>query len=237
MTPWESLSEGAKAYGLTLSEHQIDQFRHLYALLLEGNQKMNLTRITEERDVVVKHFLDSLSLLKVYDEPTVRLVDVGAGAGFPALPLLIARPAWSAVLVESVQKKARFIEETAQILGLSATVLPKRAEDVGRDPAYRDRFDLAVARAVSELSVLSELCLPLVRHGGFFAAYKGGDLETELSEARNAIRKLGGVLQEVVTLELPEGAGARTLVLIEKQGGTPAAYPRPAGVPQRKKLR
>lgn len=238
MTEWELLVDGARQYGIEMTETMLSRFQRLYQLLLEGNQKANLTRIIEPRDVVVKHFLDSLSLFAVVPpEGEKRIVDIGAGAGFPALPILLACPGWKGTLVESVKKKTAFMQEAIADLGLSAEALPERAEDLGRREGYRDAFDLAVARAVADLGVLTELCLPLVKVGGKFIALKGPTMEDELKDARHAIYLLGGKLEKVVTIELPEEAGSRTLVVIEKLRPTPKAYPRPAGVPQKKKLR
>ncbi|HBN07741.1 MAG TPA: 16S rRNA (guanine(527)-N(7))-methyltransferase RsmG [Cyanobacteria bacterium UBA8530] len=238
MDPWESLREEARQFGVSLSEEKIEKFRQFYRLLLLGNEKMNLTRITGEEDVVTKHFIDSLSLFLAVDLPEkTRFVDVGTGAGFPGLPILIARPHWEGFLVESVKKKAGFLSEAVAELGLQATVLPERAEDLGRGKETREKFDLAVTRAVGDLSVLVELCLPLVKVGGIFVAYKGGEVEEEVKGARGAISKLGGTLEKLVPFELPGGAGRRTLVVIEKESSTPPDYPRQAGIPQRHKLR
>lgn len=238
MTPWENLREEAKKFNVMLSDEKLEKFRILYRILIEKNKVMNLTRITEEEDVILKHFLDSLSLFLAVDPPgNVRLIDIGAGAGFPSLPLLIARPNWKGCLVESTKKKANFIEEAVEALGLKAQVCPDRAEDLGRSPAFREKHDLAVARGVSDLAVLAEICLPLVRVGGLFVAYKGGDFKAELEGARGAINKMGGTIENTVSLDLPGGTGSRSLIIIEKESSTPPAYPRSAGIPQRQKLR
>lgn len=240
MDSWSLMRTQLESWGLECDEERLRALRQFYELLIEGNRRANLTRITDEREAIVKHFLDSLSVLTVL-EPSERdrkstLIDIGAGAGFPAIPLLVMQPHWRGTLVDSTRKKVDFMQETMSSLGLQGTALHARAEEVGQDPAYRERFDLAVARAVAELNVLAELCLPCVRVGGSFIAMKGSAASEELKAAERAIRMLGGEIKEVRTFSLPEGYGDRALIRITKVSPTPKAYPRRVGQPSAKPL-
>lgn len=217
-------SEAAK-WGIALDDQQMALFGKLYDLLIAANQQFNLTRITDEHEVVVKHFLDSLSVLTVADQGPLKFVDIGSGAGFPAFPLLIARPEWKGLLLDSVGKKVRFLNDTIQALGVSAIAVQGRAEELAQDPLYREQFDLAIARAVGPLSPVSEYSLPWVRVGGTFIAMRGREME----DALTAIDKLGGRLETVEPLEL-EGM-QRHLAVIQKVRPTPKAYPRRPGQP------
>lgn len=240
MDTWQTLITEASHLGISLDDAQLAKLQRYYALLLEGNQKTNLTRITDEREAVIKHFLDSLTVLSVL--PTelrnapLRFIDVGTGGGFPGIPLLIACPHWTGTLLEATGKKVAFLAESLRDLALSGTALHGRAEEVARDPAHRDRYDLVFARAVAEMSALSELCLPFVKVGGRFVAMKGSTGEDELSRARKAIRLLGGDAVSVQALELPEGMGERRLITVTKTAPTPKAYPRRTGMPTQKPL-
>lgn len=230
----------ARAFGLDLDPETLAKLQRYYALLIEGNRKTNLTRITDEREAVVKHFLDSLTVLSVlpreWRDQKLRFIDVGAGAGFPGIPLLIACPNWHGTLLDATGKKVAFLAESIQALGLDGLALHGRAEEVARDPAHRDRYDLAFARAVAEMSALSELCLPFVKVGGRFVAMKGLAGEAELDKARKAIRLLGGSEIAVSVLELPEDMGERRLITVSKAAPTPKAYPRRTGMPTQKPL-
>jgi 16S rRNA (guanine527-N7)-methyltransferase len=207
-------------------------------LLLKHNQRFNLTAITAPREVALKHFLDSLTCLTVLPETTQSLCDVGSGAGFPGLPIAIARPDLNVTIIESTKKKCQFLQTCAADLGLSGVgVVCARAEDAGRDPALRASFAAVVSRAVASLPVLAELCLPLVAPSGVFIAMKGPEGERQAQDAANAIRTLGGAVESVRTLSLPQGAGQRSLVVVRKIAATPAKYPRRAGIPQKRPLR
>lgn len=237
---WQGFATTASsALGLTLDDEQRERLEHLYALLVEANKTMNLTRITALEDFCSRHLLDSLTLAPfLRDLPAdFTLMDVGSGAGFPALPLAIVFPQARITAVESVQKKASFIEQAAKALELGyLTVRADRAETLGQNPAFREQFDVVTARAVSALNVLSELCLPLVKRQGRFLAMKTQSaIETELSEARKAIATLGGRYQRTENLSL-SGLPNRALVIIEKVEATPAAYPRHPGMPEKKPL-
>lgn len=240
MDAWQLLISEAAAFGLDLETDALDKLKRYYALLIEGNKKTNLTRITDEREAVVKHFLDSLTVLSVlpseFRAKPLSFIDVGTGAGFPGIPLMIVCPQWRGVLLEATGKKVAFLSESIAALGLNGTALHGRAEEVARDPAHRDAYDLAFARAVAEMSALSELCLPFVKVGGRFVAMKGSSGEEELSKARKAIRLLGGDEVEVRALELPEGMGERRLITVRKAAPTPKAYPRRTGMPTQKPL-
>ena len=196
----------------------------IYArLLVEWNEKMNLTAITEPNAIVIKHFVDSL---------TVALVDVGTGAGFPGVPLALYRDDIQLTLLDSLNKRLLFLKEVCTALGLPATLVHARAEEAGRQPAYRERFDVATARAVAALPTLCEYCLPLVKPHGRFIAMKGPDGDQEGRKAREAIRLLGGELAQTVSLSLPAPTGEereeRRLLMIDKIHPTPTKYPRPS---------
>lgn len=209
----------------------LERFDAYYRLLIEKNRVMNLTAITEPEDVAVKHFADSLAALP-YLRPNMRIVDVGTGAGFPAIPLLIANPALSFTLLDALQKRLTFVETVLRELGLSATLVHLRAEDAGRDARHRERYDAAVARAVAPLPALLEYAVPLLRVGGTAIAYKGEPQE-ELQSARSAARLLSVTLTAV---PVASEAGARSLILAKKTAPTGKAYPRKAGTPQKEPL-
>lgn len=230
------LANTAAAWGLTLSPAQLDQFDTYATELRRWNERVNLTAITDETGIVTRHFLDSLRCAQSWGSAPQRMVDIGAGAGFPGLPLKILRPALQLTLVESIAKKAVFLRHIVDTLGLTnVEIIVARAEDAGRDPAQRERYDVAVARAVAELRVLAEYCLPLCRIGGRFLAPKGARIEDEVQAALPAITQLGGRLVAIEPVELPELA-PRTLVIIEKIARTPPQYPRAPGTPAKQPL-
>lgn len=224
---------------LELDGKQLDLFSRYHRLLVEGNQKMNLTAITEEKEVYVKHFFDSLTLAERLPFSEVEsLIDVGTGAGFPGIPLKIAFPHLRLVLLDSLKKRVTFLTETVDQLGLRGVEsVHGRAEEEARNPVFRESFDLATARAVARLNVLAEYCLPFVRVGGWFVAMKGAEVEEEVTEAGPGVKKLGGNHPEQVPLSLPEGMGERHLLWIRKAGTTPKTYPRKAGTPSRNPLK
>lgn len=236
MDAWQLLKQDAAEWGLEIDPARMEAFKRLYDLLLEGNRRSNLTRITDEREAVVKHFLDSISVLQALDDRPRRFIDVGAGAGFPGLPLLVMRPDWEGTMLEATRKKVDFMTEAIAALGLKGTAVHGRAEEIGRDPAHREVYDLALARAVAELNVLAELCLPLVKPGGLFIAMKGASVDAEVTAAEKALRVLGGSVKEIRRFALPGGFGERALVVVEKVAPTPRAYPRRPGQPASKPL-
>ena len=225
------LQETCEKMGIPLSEEMADRFMTYLSLLLEWNKKMNLTAITEEKDVVQKHFADCLSILphlQLAEHP--RVLDVGTGAGFPGIPLKIACPSLDITLLDSLQKRLSFLEEVTDTLSLSdVSFVHARAEDSGQNPLYREQFDLVVSRAVAHLSVLGEYCLPFLQVGGILAALKGPDVKTELAESTHALAVLGGRIQNVIDIEIPFTDLEHKLVLIEKTIPTPKQYPRKAG--------
>lgn len=230
------LANTAAAWGLTLSPAQLEQFDSYAAELRRWNEQINLTAIADTPGIVTRHFLDSLRCATSWGDAPGSLVDIGAGAGFPGLPLKILRPELQLTLVESIAKKAAFLRHIVDTLGLTnVEVIVARAEAVGRDPAQRERYAVAVARAVAELRVLAEYCLPLCRVGGRFLAPKGARIEEELQAALPAIAQLGGRLVAIEPVALPE-LEPRTLVIVEKISPTPPQYPRAAGVPAKRPL-
>lgn len=222
----DSVRIQAQKIGTELTDLQASQFEKYYELLIEWNQKINLTRITEKEEVALKHFADSLTLLKYCDIPkNASMIDVGTGAGFPGIPLKIVRPDIKLTLLDSLNKRLTFLNEVCREIGIEAQLIHSRAEDGGRDPKLREGFDLAVSRAVARLNVLSEYCLPFVKVGGLFTPMKGPDMEDEISEAEKAVKTLGGRLIKSESFNL-ENAGGRTIVIIKKEKPTPKAYPR-----------
>ena len=224
-----------RAIGLSLSEETCALLSRYYELLTEANRTMNLTRITDPDEAVTKHFADSLALVPMVDiNEKKRLLDIGSGAGIPGIVIACAFPEVDITSVDSVGKKIRFQQEAIKELGLShMTALHARAEDLARDPAFREGFDLVTARAVAPLPVLLEYALPFVRKGGIFAAYKA-DAAEELDASKRALSDLGGSLREAVSCSV--GENSRTILLIEKTKKTPASYPRKAGVPKKTPL-
>jgi len=208
-----------------------DRFERFADLLIEWNERMNLTAITGRRDVYVKHFLDSLSLVRCAGfRQSGSLVDVGSGAGFPGIPVALVCPDIHVILCESLKKKANFLRHVVGELGLSnVEVVDERSEDLAGSATWRDQADQVVARAVARLSVLAELCLPLARKGGTWFAMKGPDVQEEVTDARAAFDVLHAKIAMIETLELPEGYGNRTIVVCNKTGLTPTGYPRKAG--------
>ena len=234
------MEQELKELGIKLSDHQMRQFYDYYGLLIQWNSMMNLTAITEMEDVVTKHFVDSLSLIKALPdlaEKDYSLIDVGTGAGFPGIPLKIAFPKLRIVLLDSLNKRVKFLNEAISYLGLEdIDACHGRAEDYGRDHVSRETFDLCVSRAVANLSTLSEYCMPFVRVGGFFIPYKSGKLDEELINGKGAVKKLGGEIEEVLRFTLPN-ADERTLVKIKKNSPISKKYPRKAGMPAKEPLR
>jgi 16S rRNA (guanine527-N7)-methyltransferase len=232
------LIEGARQLGLSLTAGQVALFARYQELLLEWNQHINLTAITDPAGIQVRHFLDSLSCtLAMTYRPGQWLVDVGTGAGFPGIPLKIYYPDLRLTLVESVAKKARFLTAVVAELGLvQVDIVTERAELLGQNPEHRERYDWVVARAVAEMRVLVEYLLPLCRPGGHVLAQKGGGAPEETAAAVRAITLLGGALPRYQTIQLPGLADAHHLVIIEKQTPTPPQFPRRTGIPSKRPL-
>lgn len=232
----DKFKSGLEQLNINLSEEQIQQFLTYYEFLVETNKVMNLTAITEFDEVIEKHFLDSLSLCRVYDlSRDVYILDMGTGAGFPGIPLKIAFPEINLVLADSLNKRIKFLQEVIDKLGLKKVeALHARAEEMGRNRQYREQFDLCVSRAVANLSSLSEYCIPFVKEGGKFISYKSGEIEEEVNAAKKAITVLGGKVEDVYKFDLYEQK--RSFVIIGKQKKTPKAYPRKAGTPTKSPL-
>lgn len=225
-----------EAFHITLNEKQIEQFLTYYELLIEKNKVMNLTAITEFQEALKKHFVDSLSLVTVFDlKGELSLLDVGTGAGFPGIPLKIAFPSLRVTLLDSLRKRVDFLQEVIDALSLNNTeALHGRAEDFAKPDMLRERFDICVSRAVANLSTLSEYCLPYVKIGGSFVSYKTDDAEVE--KANHAIQILGGVVREQMAFTLPSSDINRNLIVIKKCRPTPGQYPRKAGTASKKPI-
>lgn len=232
----DKFEKGLADLGISLNETQIKQFLDYYELLVETNKVMNLTAITEFDEVIEKHFLDSLSLCRIYDlNREIRVLDLGTGAGFPGVPLKIAFPQIRLVLADSLNKRIKFLENVVGELSLqNVSCIHGRAEEMGRNKEYREQFDLCVSRAVANLSSLSEYCIPFVKEGGAFISYKSGEIEEEANAAKKAISVLGGELRKIYKFDLYEQK--RSFVIIDKKKKTPKAYPRKAGTPTKEPL-
>ena len=225
-----------KNINIELSEKQLEQFRIYYLMLVEKNKVMNLTGITEWDEVLEKHFLDSISLIRVFNlNQNVSVMDMGTGAGFPGIPLKIAFPKLKVTLADSLNKRVLFLQEVIDTLELQdIEAIHGRAEDLARDKKYREQYDLSVSRAVANLSTLTEYCLPFVKLGGQFISYKSGEIDAEVAESKSAVFLLGGKIKEIFKFEL--GDSGRSFIVIEKVKGTPKIYPRKAGTPSKKPL-
>lgn len=230
--------EALRAKGIDLSDRQIEQFRTYFTELVEWNEKMNLTAITDEPSVYLKHFYDSITAAFYVDfSKEMTVCDVGAGAGFPSIPLKICYPHIELTIVDSLNKRITFLNHLADELQLEKVhFVHARAEEFGKNKAYREQFDLVTARAVARLSVLSELCVPLVKKGGQFVAMKGAAGPEELTDAKSALNILGVKLVEQFDFELPEEDSERTLYVFDKVKTTPKKYPRKPGTPNKSPL-
>lgn len=228
-----------KELNIQINEIQKKQFDTFYSMLVEWNKVMNLTGITEYEEVIEKHFVDSLSIVNIFDLSEINtVIDVGTGAGFPGIPLKIAFPHLKITLLDSLNKRINFLDSVIDELKLDGIyTIHGRAEDFAKKDDYRERYDLCVSRAVANLSTLSEYCLPYIRIGGIFISYKSGDVDDEVLESKKAISILGGKLDNVVKFQLPGTDINRSFIKIEKIKNTGKKYPRKAGLPSKEPLK
>lgn len=237
-----SFEKGLEQLSITLSGEQKQQFLTYYEYLVEKNKVMNLTAITEYEEVITKHFLDSLAVVKTScfkPEKLAgkRLIDIGTGAGFPGIPLKIAFPELEILLLDSLNKRINFLNEVTEMLGLTKiNTVHGRAEDYAKQKGYRESFDFCVSRAVANLSTLSEYSIPFVKQGGCFISYKSGSVDQELIQAEKAVKIMGGQREEVVRFSLADTDMDRSFVVIRKAKPTPKKYPRKAGLPSKEPL-
>lgn len=227
-----------REFDLDLTADQENMFNRYYELLEEWNGVMNLTSIIDHDEVYEKHFIDSLAIAKAIDMNSVHtLIDVGTGAGFPGIPLKIVYPQLNVVLLDSLNKRVHFLNTVIDELNLNnISAVHGRAEDLAKKVEYREKFDICVSRAVADLSILSEYCIPFVKIGGNFISYKGREIDNEISRSIRAIHILGGELKESIKFQLPYSEIGRSFVMIEKKKSTPIKYPRKAGVPSKEPL-
>lgn len=232
------LKDNLKKIGYEADEQQCEQLNNFHKLLCEWNEFMNLTGITEYEDVVIKHYVDSLAVNCVYSfKESDKVVDIGTGAGFPGLPLKIMYPKVFITLLDSLNKRINFLNEVIKANGLTGIeTLHGRAEDYAVKNEYREQYDVCVSRAVANLSTLSEYCLPYVKVGGIFIAYKASNLDEELKASENAVKLLGGEIENVKKITLPDTDIERTFVVVRKKTATNRKYPRKAGLPGKEPL-
>lgn len=235
MTVIERFLDACKQYDFSPSDRQMEQFKQYFQLLVEWNEKINLTAIVDEEGVYFKHFFDSLTLGFHHSfSSDTHIIDVGAGAGFPSIPLKIMLPDIKVTILDSLNKRITFLNTIVESLGLqNVSLIHGRAEEAGQNKLYREKFDVATARAVARLSVLSEYCMPFVRKDGYFLAMKGAGAENEVSEGKKAISTLGGTIENSFSFELPFELGERSIIEVKKVKPTPKQYPRKAGLPSK----
>ena len=224
--------------GISLSDKQIEQFLNYYELLVEWNSFMNLTAITDFDEVILKHFVDSISLCKYISfQHGDTLIDIGTGAGFPGIPIKILCPDCKITLLDSLNKRINFLNTVIEQLHLTDIItIHGRAEDIAKTKEHRENYNYAISRAVANLSTLSELCIPFVKQNGYFISYKSEKGNEELLEAKNAIEILGGSVEKQISYQLPDSDLSRNLILIRKRNITPKKYPRKAGIPSKEPL-
>lgn len=233
------LRDKAKEIGIDLTDLQVDQFDKFYQMMVEWNKVMNLTGITEYGEVVEKHFIDSLSIVKIIDINEVSaIIDVGTGAGFPGIPLKIAFPHLKITLLDSLNKRIKFLNEVINETGLdNISTIHGRAEDFAKQDEYREQFDLCVSRAVANLATLSEYCLPYVKVGGKFVSYKSGEIDEEVENSKTAVKVLGGKISKIEKFQLQGTDIGRSFVEIKKVKNTGKKFPRKAGLPAKEPIK
>lgn len=234
----EILKEGLASFGIQVSSYQLEQFEIYRQTLLEYNQRMNLTAIENEREMDIKHFLDSAScLLSGKLKQDVSIIDVGTGAGFPSVPLKILRPDIELTLMDSLNKRIHFLRQLGERLQLNEVCyIHSRAEDAGQNKLYRERYDVAVARAVASLPVLLEYCLPFVKVGGYFLCQKGPAVMEEIEQAQKALSVLGAEIEKLMDIDLPFSDLQHKILIVRKTKPTLKAYPRKAGKPSKEPI-
>lgn len=233
------LQTGALELGVNLGKNEVLLYVKYLDILLEWNKKINLTSITDPEEVVLKHFLDSIAAVPYLEKKeSLRIMDIGTGAGFPGVPVKIACPEADMVLLDSLKKRITFLNHLIEELGLAGIkAIHGRAEDLCRQEGFREAFDVVTSRAVANLTVIAELCLPFVKVGGVFIAYKGPRAREEVEESKGALEILGGSLRKMITITLPKSRDERNLIFIAKEKETPEKYPRKAGIPEKRPLK
>ena len=236
------LKEEINKIGIQLDDEQMNQFLKYYDLLTEWNRFMNLTAITDYKEVIQKHFVDSLSIIKAIDieylQEDKHLIDIGTGAGFPGIPIKIVFPKLKITLLDSLNKRIKFLNEVIGGLKLKdIEAIHGRAEDYARHEKYREQYDVCVSRAVANLSTLSEYSLPFVKTGGYFISYKSEKIEEEIKNSKNAVTLLGGNIDKIVRFNLPDTDIKRAFIIIRKEKLTNKKYPRKSGIPSKEPLK
>lgn len=233
----ELLASGCSEFNVSLDD-KIDIFIKYKDLLLDWNNRINLTSITKEDEIIVKHFIDSIGVLKFVDLTNKKIIDIGTGAGFPGIPLKIVNNSIDMTLLDSLNKRILFLKELVKELNLkNIQIIHGRAEDYGQNPKFREKYDICISRAVATLSVLSEYCLPFVKIGGHFISLKGPNIEQEIKEAEKAISVLGGKIEKIENFNLPYLKEQRNIIFIKKIKQCPSNYPRKAGKPSKQPIR
>lgn len=234
---FEKMQEKLKVLDICFSVEQIEQFFDYMELLIEWNEKMNLTAITEPEEIILKHFIDSITILKEIEDGS-KIVDVGTGAGFPGIPLSIMNPTLKVTLVDSLNKRLIFLQEVVDKLKLkNVEIIHARAEEFGQNKKYRESFDISTSRAVANLSTLSEYLIPLVKVGGKVISMKAAEAQEEINQAKKAIQVLGGTIEKIDEFNLPESDIGRTVIVIKKEEKTPNKYPRKPGTPSKEPIK
>lgn len=234
----DTLLKGLRDLDITLNQEQISKFIKYKSLLIEWNERINITAITDEDEIDIKHFLDSLTPVttKLF-EGNVKVIDIGTGGGFPGIPLKIYNEKLNVTLLDSLNKRIVFLNEVIKSLGFNdIEAVHGRAEELGRKVEFREQYDISISRAVATLNTLSEYCIPFVKIGGYFISMKGPDVEEELKDAKRGIEILGGKVVEVKSLRLPQSDIIHTLIIVEKIKETPTKYPRAGGKPKKNPL-
>lgn len=221
------LFEEAKKLEINLDQSQLDKFECYKDFLLEYNAHTNLTSITDPEDIAIKHFLDSISVAKFFEIPkTAKVIDVGTGAGFPGLPIKIFRDDINLTLIDSLNKRIKFLNELCEKISVDANIIHARAEELSHKENFREKFDIAVSRAVAPLNILAEYCIPYLKNGGYFISLKGSNFEEEIKNSKNTLEVLGAEIQNIKSFELPKNKGFRAIIIIKKIKNISKKYPR-----------